>query len=210
MVRREAGGGGCTEGAVGRIETPTCINITGWDLAQYGWDLSEWLESLAVNDKVLDPSILRHRGIWGVADEPVLNYLLKNPHKIPCVNSSIASIFHTKHISEPLSPLLHWCILFIKPLWRTVSSMMYCVCNIVQVLCYERRKIRIMEANAKCRHLKELTCKGTSEAQKPIPPPLHTVYVDTDAGVLVRKLSQLTSSDKLSGLTPGISSCSVE
>ncbi len=42
-----------------------------------------------------------------------------------------------------------------------------------------RRKIRPIEDNAKCRHLKKLTCKGTlpagvtlSEAQKPIPYPL--------------------------------------
>jgi hypothetical protein len=44
---------------------------------------------------------------------------------------------------------------------------------------YVRRKIRLIESNARCLYLKELTCKGTlrqvfylSEA----PPPLHTVY----------------------------------
>jgi hypothetical protein len=129
---------------------------------------------------------------------------LKIHTKIPFKNlRKFFNCFHTKHISEPLSPLLHWCILFIKPLLRTVSSMMYCVCNIVQVLCHERRKIRITEVNAKCRHLKELTCKGTLRQvffflrpRSPYPPPLQTVYGDTDAGVLVRKLSQLTSSDK--------------
>ncbi len=51
----------------------------------------------------------------------------------------------------------------------------------------KRRKIRLIEGSAKCRHLKKLTCKGTlrqvftvyiSEAQNPIPPPplLRTVY----------------------------------
>ncbi len=45
-----------------------------------------------------------------------------------------------------------------------------------------RRKIRLIESNAKCRHLKKLICKGTLR-QRPeahnIPPPLHTVYVYT-------------------------------
>jgi hypothetical protein len=53
-----------------------------------------------------------------------------------------------------------------------------------------RRKIRLIEANAKCRHLKKLKidlCRDfaagvyLSEAQKPYPSsrPLHTVYVYT-------------------------------
>jgi hypothetical protein len=54
-----------------------------------------------------------------------------------------------------------------------------------------RRKIRLIESNAKCRYLKKWTCKGTllqvfylSEAPLPsygsiLPPPLHTVYVYT-------------------------------
>jgi hypothetical protein len=62
----------------------------------------------------------------------------------------------------------------------------------VQVFLYndvsKLRKRRLIEANAECRHLKKFTCKGTlrevynvylSEAQNPIPPPLHTVYVYT-------------------------------
>jgi hypothetical protein len=51
---------------------------------------------------------------------------------------------------------------------------------------YYRRKIRLIEGNAKCHHLKKFTCNGTlrhvviSEAQNPIsPPPLHTVYMYT-------------------------------
>ncbi len=52
-----------------------------------------------------------------------------------------------------------------------------------------RRKIRLIESNAKCRYLRKLTCKGTlrqvfylSEAPSPHmtpypPSPLHTVYV---------------------------------
>ncbi len=46
-----------------------------------------------------------------------------------------------------------------------------------------RRKIRLIEDNAKCRHLKKSTSTAgfyLSEAQNPIPPPpLHTVYVYT-------------------------------
>ncbi len=40
-------------------------------------DLAEWLEHLTANAEVstvrFDPSILWHSGIWGVADEAVLN-----------------------------------------------------------------------------------------------------------------------------------------
>ncbi len=76
----------------------------GWDLAECGWDLAVWmrscrvwmrscrvwmrssrecLERLTANAKVatdygFDPSILRHRRIWGVADEAVfLKYIKK-------------------------------------------------------------------------------------------------------------------------------------
>jgi hypothetical protein len=48
-----------------------------------------------------------------------------------------------------------------------------------------RRKIRLIEGDEKCRHLKKLTCKkdfaagfNLSEAQN-LPPPLDTVYVYT-------------------------------
>jgi hypothetical protein len=41
-------------------------------------------------------------------------------------------------------------------------------------------------------------------------PALNTPLQAREAGVLVRKLSQLTRSAKLSRLTPGILSCSVE
>ncbi len=44
-----------------------------------------------------------------------------------------------------------------------------------------RRKIRLIEGNAKCYHLKKFTCEGVnlSEALNPIPP-LHIVYVYTE------------------------------
>ncbi len=48
-----------------------------------------------------------------------------------------------------------------------------------------RRKIRLIEGNAICRHLKKLTCKGAlrqmfiSLRPKTPYPPLHTVYVYT-------------------------------
>ncbi len=49
------------------------------------WDLAEWLKRLTANAKVaiVDPSILRHSGIWGAADEPVLNKGHKKIQKIP-------------------------------------------------------------------------------------------------------------------------------
>ncbi len=57
-----------------------------------------------------------------------------------------------------------------------------------RVVRWERRKIRLAEGNAKCHHLKKLTCKGTFRqvfiCLRPrtlTPPPLyillHTVYV---------------------------------
>jgi hypothetical protein len=47
----------------------------------------------------------------------------------------------------------------------------------------KRRKIRLIEGNEKCRHIKKSTCKGAfaagvylSETQNTIPPPLYTLY----------------------------------
>ncbi len=61
----------------------------GWELAECGWDLAElWMRSSRM-DRASDrqcqsrnspgfiPSIHRHNGFWGAADEPVL----KNVHK---------------------------------------------------------------------------------------------------------------------------------
>ncbi len=47
-----------------------------------GWDLAEWFGAFSCqfqscNSSGFDPSILRHSGIWGAADEAVLN----NDHK---------------------------------------------------------------------------------------------------------------------------------
>jgi hypothetical protein len=44
----------------------------------YSWDLAEWLERMIANAEIVtvlgfDPSILRHSGILGTADEAVLN-----------------------------------------------------------------------------------------------------------------------------------------
>jgi hypothetical protein len=47
---------------------------------------------------------------------------------------------------------------------------------------WQRRKIRLIEGNAKCRYLKRDFAAGVylSEAQNPIPPPpLHPVYMYT-------------------------------
>ncbi len=56
-----------------------------------GRDLAEWIERLAVNLKVvtvlgLDPSILRHSGIWWAEDEAVLINVRKNEGKKISVN----------------------------------------------------------------------------------------------------------------------------
>ncbi len=51
----------------------------------------------------------------------------------------------------------------------------------------DRRKIRLKEGNAKCRHLKKLTCAASvylSKARTPYPP-LHTVYVCTLYSILI-------------------------
>ncbi len=68
---------------------PSC----GWDLADCGWDLAEfWMRSGRVvrasdsqcrsrNCPGFDPSILRHSGIWGAADESALNIVHKKEKK---------------------------------------------------------------------------------------------------------------------------------
>jgi hypothetical protein len=49
----------------------------------------------------------------------------------------------------------------------------------------QRRRTRLIESDAKCRHLKKLTCKGTLQQVficlrlRISPPPLHIVYVNT-------------------------------
>ncbi len=48
------------------------------------WDLAEWLDRLTANAEV-DRSILRHSGIWGAADEAVLNKVHKKTHKLSAV-----------------------------------------------------------------------------------------------------------------------------
>ncbi len=51
--------------------------------------------------------------------------------------------------------------------------------------CRKRRKIRLIEGNAKFCHLKKFTCKGTLRhvlsvwGPEPPPPPLYTIYVCT-------------------------------
>jgi hypothetical protein len=55
---------------------------------------------------------------------------------------------------------------------------------------YDRRKIRLIEGNAECRHLKKLICKGILRQVficmwLRTPPPLHTVYVYTWYSILI-------------------------
>ncbi len=57
-------------------------------LARTGRDLAEWLERLTANAEVatvlgLIPASSDHSWIWGLADEAVLNKVLKNSQKIP-------------------------------------------------------------------------------------------------------------------------------
>ncbi len=68
----------------------------GWGLAERGWGLAEqWLMSSRVvrasgcqcqirNCPWFDPSIHRHSGIWGEADEVVLNKYINSPLKNEC------------------------------------------------------------------------------------------------------------------------------
>jgi hypothetical protein len=42
----------------------------------------------------------------------------------------------------------------------------YCTVDLCVILSEDRRKIRLIEGNAKCRHLKKLTCKGTLTREK--------------------------------------------
>jgi hypothetical protein len=60
---------------VREIENVQCWFRNRGDQCSFFWVSAEWLERLTVNAKVagFDPSILRHRGIWGAADEAVLN-----------------------------------------------------------------------------------------------------------------------------------------
>ncbi len=55
--------------------------LRGWDL---GWVVrasdSQWRSR---NCPGFDPSILRHSGIWGAADEAFLNKVQKNPKRMP-------------------------------------------------------------------------------------------------------------------------------
>jgi hypothetical protein len=64
--------------------------------------IAESLERLAVNAKVarnslgFETSILRHSGIWGAADEPMLNNIHKSKKvpKIPLEKSSEYQVFY--------------------------------------------------------------------------------------------------------------------
>ncbi len=63
----------------------------------------------------------------------------------------------------------------------------FCMCSVPPMpmnLWLHHKKIRLIEGNAKCRHLKKLACKGTLQqvflclkARTPIPPPPYTMYL---------------------------------
>ncbi len=61
------------------------VDISPADLLN-GWDLAKWVKRLTANaevETVLCPSILRHNGIWGVADEAVFFQYKKKSQKSP-------------------------------------------------------------------------------------------------------------------------------
>ncbi len=64
------------------------VYLTSVIFSCHGWDLAEWIERLTANKYKrsqcrsrscpgFDPSVLRHSGIWGAADEVVLNIVHK-------------------------------------------------------------------------------------------------------------------------------------
>ncbi len=80
-------------------------------------------------------------------------------------------------------------LLLCKFMFRLVINVYIRLLVFLYLITISRRKIRLTEGNAKCRHLKKLTCKGTLLqvfiCQRPrtlFPPPpthTHTVYVYT-------------------------------
>ncbi len=94
---------------------------------------------------------------------------------------SIKSIVHSK---------VRMCLFCL----RSILFYKTAVCNLGLPLADSapRRKIRLIEGNARCRHLKILTCKGTLRhvficlrPRTQYHPPLHTVYVYTYS-ILIR------------------------
>ncbi len=79
--------------------------LSGWNLAECGWDLAEWSERLTTN--TVDSSILRHSGIWGAADEAVFNYVLKNKSKKSPITEWVYPTAATFVQSDQVSNLLH-------------------------------------------------------------------------------------------------------
>jgi hypothetical protein len=82
----------CYFGGWGLTECGWDLVECGWDLAECGWDLAELVDSRVLrssgcqcqsrNSPGFDPSILGHSGIWGTADDVVLNKVHKT-QKIP-------------------------------------------------------------------------------------------------------------------------------
>ncbi len=78
-------------------------------LLVFGWALAQWLEWLTANSTTihnrsgLDPSIIRHRGIWGAADKSVFNKV--HEKKIQKLPLSVDKQHH--HVPVVHCPLGH-------------------------------------------------------------------------------------------------------
>ncbi len=71
-----------------------------------GWYLAEWLERLTANlevDPRFDPSFLWHSGIWGAADEAVMNKVLKKSKKYPFNNKVRQTKEYCSCVKSPVS-----------------------------------------------------------------------------------------------------------
>jgi len=96
----------------------------GWDLAECGWDLAKlWMRSSQVwmgssqmvrpsgcqcqsrNSPMFDPSILRHSGTWGTAEEAVLNNV-KKKKKNP--SFKVADLYSYYADPIPASGIQNW------------------------------------------------------------------------------------------------------
>jgi hypothetical protein len=66
-----------------------------------------------------------------------------------------------------------------KRLWAPVLNVS--LCTVYSIIYFIRRKIRLREGNAKCRHLTKLTCNGT----------LRQVFIDWRQAVMLVISTQL-------------------
>ncbi len=123
--------------------------VCGRDLADWGWDLASRviIECLTANAEV-NPSILRHSGIWGTADEAVLNKVLRKSTKIPLfkynsqwtwniftsrLRSYLLREYATIKLQAPSPSMLLYCMGYAGICVGSLFEYMYSqTCNILQ------------------------------------------------------------------------------